>query len=61
VVVYPGDLAAPFASTLNFAAGQTRANFAIVGLATNGAGTVAVKNRASADVHLVLDTGGYFQ
>jgi hypothetical protein len=61
VVVYPGDLAAPFASTLNFAAGQTRANFAIVGLATNGAGTVAMKNRASADVHVILDTGGYFQ
>jgi hypothetical protein len=61
VIVYPGDLAAPLASTLNFAAGQTRANFAIVGLATNGAGTVAVKNRAAADVHVVLDTGGYFQ
>jgi uncharacterized repeat protein (TIGR01451 family) len=61
VVVYPGDLAAPGASTLNFAAGQTRANFAIVGLATNGAGTVAMKNRASADVHVILDIGGYFQ
>jgi len=61
VVVYPGDLSAPLASTLNFAAGQTRANFAIVGLATNGAGTVAVKNRASADVHVLLDTVGYFQ
>ena len=61
VVVYPGDGATPSASTLNFVAGQTRANFAIVGLAASGAGTVAVKNRASADVHVVLDTGGYFQ
>jgi uncharacterized repeat protein (TIGR01451 family) len=61
VVVYPGDLDAPATSTLNFVAGLTRANFAVVGLATNGAGTVAVKNRASADVHVVLDTGGYFQ
>jgi hypothetical protein len=42
-------------------AGQNRANFAIVGLATNGAGTVAVKNRAAAAVHVILDTGGYFQ
>ena len=58
VVVYPGDLAAPLASTLNFAAGQTRANFAIVGLATNGAGTIAVKNRASADVHVGPRHGG---
>jgi uncharacterized repeat protein (TIGR01451 family) len=61
VVVYPGDLAAPGTSTLNFAAGQTRANNAIVGLATNGAGTVAVKNRAAATVHLVVDVNGYFQ
>jgi hypothetical protein len=61
VVVCPGDLAALLASALNFAAGQTRANFSIVGLATNGAGTVAVKNRSAGDVHVVLDTGGYFQ
>jgi hypothetical protein len=61
VVVYPGDLAAPGTSTVNFAAGQTRANNAIVGLATNGAGTIAVKNRAVAAVHLVLDVNGYFR
>ena len=61
VVVYPGDLSAPSTSTLNFGAGQTRANFAILGLATNGTGTVAVRNRAATAVHVVLDTGGYFQ
>jgi hypothetical protein len=61
VAVYPGDLAAPNTSTVNFAAGQTRANNAIVGLATSGAGTVAVKNRAAAAVHLVLDVNGYFR
>jgi hypothetical protein len=61
VVVYPGNLAEPLASTLNFAAFQTRANFAVVGLATSGAGTVAVKNRAAAAVHVVVDVSGYFQ
>jgi uncharacterized repeat protein (TIGR01451 family) len=61
VVVYPGDLAAPDTSTVNFAAGQTRANNAVVGLATNGAGTIAVKNRAVAAVHLVVDVTGYFR
>jgi uncharacterized repeat protein (TIGR01451 family) len=61
VAVYPGDLGAPGTSTVNFAAGQVRANNAIVGLATNGAGTVAVKNRAAAAVHLVVDVNGYFQ
>jgi uncharacterized repeat protein (TIGR01451 family) len=61
VVVYPGDLAAPGASTVNFAAGQIRANNAVVGLATNGAGTLAVKNRAATAVDLVLDVNGYFK
>jgi uncharacterized repeat protein (TIGR01451 family) len=61
VVVYPGDLPAPSTSTVNFAAGQTRANNAIVGLATNGAGTVAAKNRAAAAVHLVIDVNGHFR
>jgi len=61
VVVYPGNQAVPLASTLNFTPGMTRANNAVVGLATNGAGTVAVQNRARAAVHLILDVNGYFQ
>jgi hypothetical protein len=61
VVLYPGDLAAPGTSTVNFAAGQTRGNNAIVGLATNGAGTLAAKNRAATAVNLVVDVNGYFK
>ena len=61
LVVYPGDRPAPATSTLNFAAGRTLANSAIVGLATSGAGTVAVKNGASTAVHVILDVNGYFQ
>lgn len=61
VVVYPGDRTAPLASTLHFAAGQTRANNAIVGLASNGTGTVAVRNNAASAVNVVLDVNGYFQ
>ena len=61
VIVYPGNQTAPLASTLNFTALMTRANNAVVGLATNGAGTLAVKNRALASVHLILDVNGYFQ
>jgi uncharacterized repeat protein (TIGR01451 family) len=61
VVVYPADLAAPGTPTVYFTAGQTRANNAIVSLATNGAGTVAVKNSAAAAVHVVVDVNGYFQ
>lgn len=61
VVVYPGDLAAPGTATVNFSAGRTRGNNAIVGLASSGAGTVGVKNRAAAAVHVVVDVNGYFQ
>jgi hypothetical protein len=61
VVVYPGDLAAPGSSTVNFVPGVNRANNAIVGLATNGAGTLAVKNRASTAVDVVIDVNGYFR
>jgi len=61
VVVYPGDQGAPAASTLNFSPGQIRANSSITGLATNGAGTIAVTNRAADPVHVILDVTGYFQ
>jgi len=61
LVVYPGDRTPPLASTLNFSAGQTRANNAIVGLASNGTGTVAVKNNAASAVNVILDVNGYFQ
>lgn len=48
-------------STLNFGAGVTRANNAIVMLATDGSGGVAATNRSSAPVHLILDVSGYFE
>jgi uncharacterized repeat protein (TIGR01451 family) len=61
VVVYPGDVVAPLTATVNFSAGQTRGNNAIVGLAVAGSGTLGAKNRAAAPVHLVIDVNGYFQ
>jgi hypothetical protein len=61
LVVFPGDwVIVPSASTLNFAAGVTRANNAVVLLATDGTGTIRVKNRSSGAVHFVLDVNGYF-
>jgi len=59
--LFPGDETAPNASTLNFAAGQTRANNAIVMLASSGSGTFGVRNAAPASVHVVIDVNGYFQ
>jgi hypothetical protein len=60
--LYPGDVAAPTASTLNFAAGQTRANNMLLRLATNAAGTFAVRAGmpAGSTTHFVVDVSGYF-
>jgi hypothetical protein len=62
LALFPGDgPGPPVASTLNFAAGVTRANNAVVTLAADGTGTVKVKNRSTGTVHFVLDVNGYFQ
>jgi hypothetical protein len=61
LILYPGDAAGPpLMSNINFAPGVTRANNAVVPLATNG-GTINVKNGSSGAVHFVLDVNGYFQ
>ena len=58
--LYPSDQAAPATSTLNYTAGQTRANNAIVGLGASGA--LAVRcTQASGSAHVVLDVSGYFE
>jgi uncharacterized protein GlcG (DUF336 family) len=60
--LFPGNaLGPPLASTINFTAGATRANNAIVPLATDGAGTIQVKNGSAGAAHVVLDVNGYFQ
>jgi hypothetical protein len=60
--LFPGDVAAPFVSALNFSTGQTRANNAVVKLASSGSGTIAVRNGTlGQSVHVVVDVFGYFQ
>jgi FG-GAP-like repeat/FG-GAP repeat len=64
VTVFPGGDGLPPTSTINFAAGQTRANNAIVPLSFDGRGnlTVAVSmTSSSGQVDVVLDVNGYFQ
>ena len=61
LILYPGDAAGPpLVSNINFTPGVTRANNAVVLLATNG-GTINVKNGSAGAVHFVLDVNGYFQ
>ena len=58
--VYPAGTPRPGASSLNFAAGQTRANNGIVSL--GAAGDLAFfSGQASGSVHVVLDVSGYFE
>ncbi len=59
----PGNLIppTPTSSTLNFAAGQTRANNAVVMLPSSGSGTLSVENAAPAAVQVLIDLNGYFQ
>jgi PKD repeat protein len=59
---YPGNYPPPTTSTLNFRAGSTRANNAILPLATDGSGTLGVHLTAPAPARadFLLDIAGYF-
>ena len=59
LILFPGG-APPGASTINFRAGQTRANNAIVPLSATGTLSVA-DGQSSGTTHFILDVNGYFQ
>jgi hypothetical protein len=63
LTAWPADAPLPGTSTLNFAAGQTRANNAVLALASDGSGTLAVRALVpgAGQVHLIVDVSGYFQ
>lgn len=62
LTLFPGHLAsAPDASTLNFAAGRTRAVGTVMLLAADGSGTLEATNGSAGPVHVVLDVSGYFE
>jgi hypothetical protein len=58
--VYPPGVPRPGISTLNFAAGHTRANNGVVSLGAGGNLTV-YSAQASGGVHVILDVSGYFE
>jgi hypothetical protein len=61
--LHPGDTGLPAASTLNFHAGETRANLAILRLALDGEGTLAVSPSVAGggSVHVIVDVTGWFE
>lgn len=61
LTLYPGGSAPPLASTVNFSPGQTRANNAVLRLASDGSGALSVLNGSTGPVHLILDVNGYIE
>ena len=59
--VFAGDQLLPLASTISFRAGRTRANNAILQLASDGTGAIVVQNESAGTVHLIVDVSGYFR
>lgn len=59
VRLYPADAPVPTVSAVNYAAGQTRSNNAVVGLSATG--ELKALSQPAGSVHLILDVNGYFQ
>jgi hypothetical protein len=57
--LFASGTSAPLASTLNYVAGQTRANNAVIPLGIDG--EISVLCSPSGTTHVVLDVNGYFQ
>lgn len=58
VRLYPAGAAVPTVSAINYSAGQTRSNNAVVGL--SAAGELKARAQPTGTVHLILDVNGYF-
>lgn len=56
--LYPANIAKPSTTTLNFSAGATRANNAVVALSLDLG--LKIFNGAAVPVHVVVDVNGYF-
>ena len=61
VVAYPADVPVPATSNLNFSAGQTRANNAVVRLDGDGEIAFLATVGGGGTVHLIVDVVGYFE
>lgn len=60
--LFPGGDGTPSTSTINWRAGQTKANNAIIPLSFDGRGQMTVQvNMPAGAVHVILDVNGYFR
>ena len=58
--IFAAGTSVPTSTTMNYSAGQTRANNAIPSLSTSGA-LIVQCDQPSGTVHLIVDVNGYFQ
>jgi hypothetical protein len=59
--LFPAGQAVPTVSSINYVAGQTRANNAVVSLDASGQLAAFVGQTAGTTVHLIIDVSGYFE
>ncbi len=59
--LFPAGQAAPTVSSINYSAGQTRANNAVIPLNASGGMAVFVGQPAGTTAHLIIDVNGYFE
>ncbi len=58
--LFPAGQAAPTVSSINYGAGQTRGNNAVISLNALGEMAAFVGQGAGTTVHLIIDVNGYF-
>jgi hypothetical protein len=61
LLLFPAGQTAPTVSTINYVAGQTRANNAVIPLNASGAMAAFVGQPTGTTVHLIIDVNGYFE
>jgi hypothetical protein len=61
VRLFPAGQAVPTVSSINYAAGQTRGNNAVIPLDAGGAMAAFVGQPAGTTVELIIDVNGYFE
>jgi hypothetical protein len=61
IILYPSDQAQPPTSTLNFSAGQLRANNTVLALGADGALKITPVITGNGTVHVLIDVAGYFE
>jgi hypothetical protein len=60
VSTFPGNAFDLGTTTVSFLAGAVRASNSILRLATNGAGTIGIRNNSAGSSHVIVDVFGYF-